>query len=360
MHPRPLVIYRGLIDAGAFKADAAQEEAVRALDRLWSELVSNRVTGWRSRIRGRRPGPVSGLYLWGSVGRGKTWLMDLFFDSLPRDDKLRVHFHRFMSKVHAALRATPPTCDPLEKIARHWASQYRVVCFDEFMVSDIADAMLLGGLLQALFDQGVTVIATSNVAPDDLYRNGLHRSRFVPAIDALKQHTRVLHIGGNRDYRLRILQRSAVYLQPLEEAAEASLGTAFTRMSGGCRLDSRLEVNGRVIAARQRADGVIWFDFENLCQTPRSSDDYVEIARAFGIVLLSAVPRLDDQGLDAARRFVNLIDILYDHNVKLLVSAAVPAARLYSGRRLAFEFRRTASRLTEMQSDNYFAKPHLP
>jgi cell division protein ZapE len=348
-----------LIDAGAFKADAAQEEAIRELDRLWFELITDPATGLWSRIRGRRAGPVTGLYLWGSVGRGKTWLMDLFFESLPRDDKLRIHFHRFMSKVHAALRATPPTCDPLEKIARHWASRYRVVCFDEFMVSDIADAMLLGGLLQALFDQGVTVIVTSNVAPDDLYRNGLHRSRFVPAIDALKQHTRVLQIGGSRDYRLRILQRSDTYLQPLGEAAEMGLDKAFTRISGDCRLDCRLEVNGRIVPARQRADGVIWFGFDSLCQTPRSSNDYIEIARAFSIVLLSAVPRMDDQGLDAARRFINLIDILYDHNVKLLVSAAVPAERLYGGRRLAFEFRRTASRLTEMQSDDYFAKPHL-
>lgn len=360
MHRRPLVIYQALLEEGHFKADPAQEETVLELDRVWSELTANPVSGLWSKLRGRRPPAVTGLYLWGTVGRGKTWLMDLFFDSLPRNDKLRIHFHRFMAKVHEALRETPSTCDPLKEIALYWASRYRVVCFDEFFVSDIADAMLLGGLLRGLFDEGVTVIATSNVAPDDLYRKGLHRSRFLPAIDTLKKHTRVLHVGGSRDYRLRILQRSATYLQPLDGAADAGLAEAFRRMSGDCELDTSLEVNGRIIPALRRADGVIWFGFENLCDTARSNSDYIEIARAFNTVLLSGVPGMDDQSIDAARRFINLIDILYDHNVKLLVAAAVPIAGLYRGRRLAFEFRRTASRLTEMQSDHYLAKPHLP
>jgi len=360
LHRRPLAIYQKLVTGGGCKADPAQRKAVEELDRIWLELNARPVSGWWAKFRGKKRKPVTGLYLWGGVGRGKTWLMDLFFDSLPGKDKLRIHFHRFMARVHTALKSKQSTRDPLAEIARDWAAQYRVLCFDEFFVSDIADAMLLGGLLQALFAEGVTLVATSNVAPDDLYRDGLQRAKFLPAIEALKNHSLSVHVDGPRDFRLRLLLRSEIFLQPLNEHAETSLGKAFADMAAGCSLDTQLEINGRVLNARQRSDGIIWFDFRELCERPTSTADYIEIARAFNTVLLSAVPLMGEHNADATRRFINLIDEFYDRNVKMLISAATPIDDLYSGKRLQFEFQRTASRLTEMQSNEYLARPHLP
>jgi cell division protein ZapE len=360
LHHHPLAIYERLVKTGGYQDDPAQRRAILELDRVWTELAAHPVSGWWARLRGRRLPPVSGLYLWGGVGRGKTWLMDLFFESLPGQHKLRIHFHRFMARVHAALRNKPSTRDPLLEIAREWATQYRVLCFDEFFVADIADAMLLGGLLQGLFEEGVTLVATSNVAPDDLYRDGLQRAKFLPAIDALKNNCRVLHVDGDVDFRLRLLQRSETFLQPLGAHAETALSEAFAAMSAGCSLQPVLEVNGRMLNARKRGDGIIWFGFRELCEGPTGSADYIEIARAFNTVLLSGVPLLDENSADAARRFINLVDEFYDRNVKLLVSAAAGIDSLYAGKRLSFEFQRTASRLTEMQSQEYLARPHLP
>ena len=360
MHRRPLAIYQKLVTGGGYKADPAQYKAVEELDRIWLELNTHPVSGWWAKLRGKQRKPVTGLYLWGGVGRGKTWLMDLFFESLPGKDKLRIHFHRFMARVHTALKSKQSTRDPLTEIAREWATQYRVLCFDEFFVSDIADAMLLGGLLQALFAEGVTLVATSNVAPDDLYRDGLQRAKFLPAIASLKRHSLSLHVDGGRDFRLRLLQRSEIFLQPLNDHAETSLGKAFTDMSAGCTLDTQLEINGRILNARQRSDGIIWFDFRELCEQPTSTADYIEIARAFNTVLLSGVPSMGEHNADATRRFINLIDEFYDRNVKMLISAVTQIDSLYHGKRLAFEFQRTTSRLTEMQSNDYLARPHLP
>jgi cell division protein ZapE len=360
LHRRPLSVYQSLLASGDYKADAAQRLAIEALDKTWAELTAHPVSGWWAKIRSKKRPAVTGLYLWGGVGRGKTWLMDLFFDALPGKEKQRIHFHRFMARVHAALKSKPSTRDPLAEIAREWSQQYRVLCFDEFFVADIADAMLLGGLLQALFEQGVTLIATSNVPPDELYRDGLQRAKFLPAIESIKTHCSVLHVDGDRDFRLRLLQRSETFLQPLNAHAEASLKKAFDEMSGGSWMNPALEINGRMLKSRQRGDGIIWFDFSALCEVPTSTADYIEIARAFNTVLLSAVPGMDELKADAARRFINLVDEFYDRNVKMLISAAKPIDGLYSGQRLAFEFQRTASRLTEMQSDAYLARPHLP
>jgi len=335
VHRKPLAIYQSLIADGGYKADPAQLHAVTELDRIWTELNTHKVSGWWAKIRDNKPEPVTGLYMWGGVGRGKTWLMDLFFDSLPGKD-------------------------PLPAIARDWAAQYRVLCFDEFFVSDIADAMLIGGLLQALFAEGVTLIATSNVAPDDLYKNGLQRAKFLPAIESLKQHCQTLHVDGEQDFRLRILQRSETYLHPLDSHAESSLKTAYDRMAHDCILAPSLQINNRTFKANHRSDGIIWFSFDELCQLPRSTADYIEIAMAFNTILLSGVPPLDESNTDATRRFINLIDEFYDRNVKMLISAASPIDELYTGSRLQFEFQRTTSRLTEMQSLDYLAKPHLP
>ena len=360
LHRRPLAIYESLVTDGGYKADSEQRKAIEELDRIWMELTAHPVSGWWARIRGKQRQTVTGLYLWGGVGRGKTWLMDMFYDSLPGKDKQRIHFHRFMARVHAALKTKQATRDPLVEIAREWATQYRVLCFDEFFVADIADAMLLGSLLQVMFAEGVTLIATSNVAPDDLYRDGLQRVKFLPAIESLKKHCLCKHLDGEQDFRLRLLQRSEIFLQPLDAHAKSSLAKAFERMSAGCSLDPSLDINGRTFAARMRSDGIIWFSFKQLCDLPRSPLDYIEIARAFNTVLLSDVPLMNESNADAARRFINLIDEFYDRNVKMLISAAIPIDNLYSGKRLAFEFQRTASRLTEMQSNEYLAKPHLP
>lgn len=360
MHRRPLTIYESLTTEGGYKTDPAQQKTILELDRIWMELSAHPVSGWWAKIRGKRRKPVTGLYMWGGVGRGKTWLMDIFFDSLPGKDKQRIHFHRFMARVHASLKTKASTRDPLPEIAKEWAKQCRVLCFDEFFVSDIADAMLLGGLLQAMFAEGVTLIATSNVAPDDLYCDGLQRAKFLPAIESLKAHSLSLHVDGDQDFRLRLLQRSEIFLQPLDDHAENSLDDAFIRMAPGCLLDTSLEINGRCLDAKRRSDGIIWFSFEALCDRATGTADYIEIARAFNTVLLSGVPVMDEGNADATRRFINLIDEFYDRNVKMLISAASPINELYTGSRLAFEFQRTASRLIEMQSNDYLAKPHLP
>ena len=357
----PLDRYRRLVDCGDFLPDPHQLEAAQALDTLWHELQRKAGNqGLINRLRRRRGEPLRGLYLWGGVGRGKTWLMDLFYDSLDFEARQRVHFHRFMQRVHRALRARGAERDPLPRIARDWAGRCRILCLDEFFVADIADAMLLGGLLDSLFAQGVVLVTTSNSAPADLYRDGLQRARFLPAIESLQRHTRVLELGGSTDFRLRILEQSELFHHPLDDRADEVLADAFQRFAADCELNHALEINGRDFHARRRGDGVIWFDFGELCEKPRGSIDYIEIARAFNTVVVSGVPQLGDRDANAARRFITLIDEFYDRNVKLLMSAAVPPARLYTGQRLAFEFERTASRLTEMQSHDYLARPHLP
>jgi len=356
----PLRAYHSRIASGEFKADPAQLNAVTALDALWQDLVSTSRTGfWRNLLASATP-PPKGIYLWGAVGRGKTWLMDLFFDSLPFAGKQRIHFHRFMARVHAALRVHASDRDPLKLIAREWADRYRLLCFDEFHVSDIADAMLLAGLLEALFEHGVVLVATSNLHPDELYADGLQRARFLPAIALIKSHTRVLKVDGDTDFRLRILERSKIYHHPLDPAAEINLAQSFDRMAGGCELAPELEINGRMMRARKRGDGVIWFDFEVLCEQARSSSDYIEISRSFNTVFISGLPVMSESNADATRRFINLVDEFYDRNVKLLISAATPVNEIYQGNALAFEFRRTISRLSEMQSHHYLARPHLP
>ena len=360
MHSTPLTHYRQLLGSGSFEADAEQLRAVQALDILWHNLQQQKAPNRFDRIIGKKPSNIKGLYLWGTVGRGKTWLMDLFYEQLPVEHKQRIHFHRFMRRIHDSLREQGQIQDPLQRIAETWSKECVVLCLDEFFVSDIADAMLLGGLMEALFNRGVTLVTTSNVEPDGLYLNGLQRARFLPAIELIKQHTLVLELGGSTDFRLRILEQSEIYHYPLDDAAEQVMSRSFDRMTAECELAQDLDINGRGFHARRRGDGVIWFDFRELCDKPRGSHDYIEIARSFNTVMLSDIPQMQEEDANAARRFITLVDEFYDRNVKLLISASKPIDELYTGVRLAFEFRRTTSRLTEMQSHDYLAKPHLP
>lgn len=355
----PLNHYRNLIHDGGILADPGQERVVKALDELWQALRKQRRPTLVDKLRRTAPEPVRGLYVWGSVGRGKTWLMDLFFEHLPVKRKQRIHFHRFMQRIHRSLKEQGQIRDPLPRIAADWARTCSVLCLDEFFVSDIADAMLLSGLLENLFRLNVTLVTTSNIAPDRLYEEGLQRAKFLPAIELIKQNTRVIELTGDTDFRLRILEQSELFHCPLDESADRVMTECFNRMSAECELNHDLEINGRTFHARRRGDGIIWFDFEELCEMPRGNIDFIEIARAFNTVVLTNVPKLGEDDSNAARRFINMVDEFYDRNVKLLISADAPVRKIYSGRKLGFEFQRTVSRLTEMQSRDYLARPHL-
>lgn len=382
--------------------DPAQRLVLSELDRIYAELVGadsgTRESRWWQRWSGPAQ-PVRGLYLWGAVGRGKTFLVDLLFQSLPLHSetpgksavalsaapnpaparrqrgrgvltgrageavrspgKLRLHSHRFMGRVHAELRRLEGRADPLRDVAAHFAGQARVLCLDEFFVTDIGDAMILAGLLQHLFERGTTLVTTSNIEPKQLYRDGLQRAKFLPAIALLERHCRVLVLPAEHDYRLRELSRAGVYFTPPGVAAEQALDACFERIAPGMRRpEAEIEVNGRGIAVKRRADGVIWFDFDALCEGPRSVADYIELAQSFNTVLVSGVPQFSPQMEDAARRFVNLVDEFYDRGVNLVLSAAVPIIELYAGERLRAEFSRTRSRLIEMQSSHYLARAH--
>lgn len=312
----------------------------------------------RSRIGGAPPeiAPVKGLYLWGGVGRGKTYLMDWFAEALPLPGKRRLHFHHFMRDLHGELAGLPRQPDPLELVAERLCQDLRVLCLDEFVVTDITDATLLHGLLRAFFRRGVTLVTTSNTPPDLLYLNGLQRPLFLPAIALLKEHTEVFELDGGEDYRLRTLREEGVYHHAGEGDAEAHLEATFRRLLGGHHEDPPLlHVNGRDIPARRLGPDLAWFDFAVLCGGPRAAADYIEIAREFHTILLSGVPRLTLGQDAAARRFLHLVDELYDRRVKLILSAEVPLEELYSGQLHEFAHERLISRLVEMQSAGYLA-----
>lgn len=350
-----------------FSHDPAQEHAVRLLQDLYERLVAagnedraGIVRLWRA-LRREQPEPEVGLYLWGGVGRGKTYLMDTFYECLPFPRKMRVHFHRFMQRVHSELTRLEGEKNPLEQVAQQLAQETRVICFDEFFVTDIADAMILGGLMEALFERGVTLVATSNIEPANLYHNGLQRQRFLPAIALIERYTQVVNVDAGVDYRLRTLEQAELYHCPLDEHADASLRQSFEALAPepGKHWE-RLQVNGRYLTCRCVAEDVAWFDFAELCDGPRSQNDYIELARVFHAVLISGVPALGVENEDQARRFINLVDEFYDRNVKLVLAAEKPLLELYQGGRLEFEFQRTVSRLQEMQSHEYLAREHRP
>tara|TARA_R110000823_G_scaffold91174_3_gene201107 strand:+ start:24719 stop:25816 length:1098 start_codon:yes stop_codon:yes gene_type:complete len=358
--------YQADLQREDFTHDPAQQAAVEQLQDLYERLLASRgrtggMRGWLGRLRGQTVEPETGLYLWGGVGRGKTYLMDMFYESLPFKEKLRVHFHRFMQRVHADLGKLKGEKNPLDRVAERLAAEARVVCFDEFFVTDIGDAMILGGLMQSLFSRGVTLVATSNIEPRYLYENGLQRQRFLPVIALLEEHTRVVNVDAGTDYRLRTLQQAELYHYPLDAGADASLEDSFQRLAPeSARHWEKIEINSRYLTCRRLAEDVAWFDFAELCDGPRSQNDYIELARIFHAVLISGVPEFGPDRDDQARRFINLVDEFYDRNVKLVLAAAKPLPELYAGGRLAFEFQRTISRLQEMQSYNYLAREHRP
>ncbi len=343
------------VAAHEWQDDAAQRALLAEFDRLRVQLLAPKP--WLTRLR--REAAPQGIYLYGAVGRGKTMLMDLFAQSLPPDIVRRAHFHVFMLDVHLRLRDLSERRDPLREVAAKLAERTRVLCLDEFMVQDIGDAMILANLLQALFKRGVALVATSNTAPRDLYRDGLQRARFLPAIALIEKHCRVLELASPHDWRLRALTRAPVYLTPPGPQAERGLAALFDSLARGpMQQGGTLQINGREIPVRRTARTVVWFDFAALCEGPRGTADYIELAREFPAILISEVPQFTPTSEDAARRFVQLIDELYDRRVKVALSAAAPAIELYDGKRLRAEFARTASRLIEMQSAEYLSQPH--
>lgn len=367
----PLARYEREVDSGKLNADEEQRAVMVLLDAIATELSRRKpwqppATGFFSRFSKPKPvHAVEGLYLWGGVGRGKTHLCDLFFAECAFEDKTRLHFHRFMQRIHNDLRELGQVENPIPLVADKWAAQTRLLLLDEIHVNDITDAMLLGGLLTELFKRGISLITTSNRHPDDLYKDGLQRARFLPAIEQIKMHTHVLEMVGDTDYRLRLLQRESIYVVSdfidgkSDQAAAERMLQHFDRLTGGEKeSNSAMLINGRELPIKARAGDVLWIDFDTLCNTARSTADYIELATTFHTVLLSDVPVMSEMDSDAARRFVNLIDEFYDRHVKLIVSAEAAPDALYTGKRLQFEFERAASRLTEMQTKDYLAAGH--
>lgn len=359
--------YQQDLTSSEFHPDAAQENAVKELQRLFDELTHpKRKLTWRVKLagafgKGMHKPSIQGLYFWGGVGRGKTYLVDTFYECLPFKRKMRIHFHRFMHRVHQEMKELGGESDPLKIVAAKFAKETKVICFDEFFVSDITDAMILGTLMQELFSRGICLVATSNIVPDDLYKNGLQRARFLPAIELINQNCRIVNVDSGVDYRLRTLEQAEIYHFPLDTDATQNLCRYFKQLApeiGGCGRD--IEIEGRMIPSLQDADGVVMFEFRALCDGPRSQTDYMEISRCYHTVLLANVEQMGREIDDIARRFIAMVDEFYERNVKLIISSAVSMEALYTQGQLEFEFKRCLSRLSEMQSHEYLAKQHLP
>lgn len=358
----PLAWYEVATQQTGFQRDASQENAIRHLQRLYDDLCEFKRK--RDRLFGRSllptPDLPKGLYFWGGVGRGKSFLMDGFFACLPFKRKRRLHFHHFMQEVHHGLRRLKNEVDPLATVAANIAADTRVLCFDEFHVSDIADAMILGRLFTHLFHLGVVLVATSNYAPDDLYPNGLQRNNFLPTIQLLKDHVEVVNVDGGNDYRMRMLSQARTYLSPLTADTDKQLDDMFSQLATASNLPLELDIEERKVTAKRHAPGVIWFTFKELCEGPRSQTDYLWLARQYHTVMVSDIPKLAAKEASAARRLTWLVDVFYDYRVKLILSAATDVEQIYTEGSFANEFFRTASRLTEMQSLDYLALPHEP
>ncbi|UFS56668.1 cell division protein ZapE [Comamonadaceae bacterium M7527] len=353
-HQGVVAAYQQALDERGYTADEAQLRAIASLQRCadeWSVYKQRRSNGIKKLFV--KPAIPRGVYMFGGVGRGKSFLMDCFFQAVPIERKTRLHFHEFMREVHRELRELQGTVNPLDELGKRMAKRFKLICFDEFHVADVTDAMILHRLLDALFAHGVGFVTTSNFKPDDLYPNGLHRDRILPAIALLNAKLEVLNVDAGTDYRSRTLAMLDVYHQPLGEQAEASMADAFDKLAESQDEEARVQMGSRTIAAKRKAGSVVWFDFKSLCGGPRSQNDYLEIATQFHTVLLSNVPKMEVRNASEARRFTWLIDVLYDRRVKLIMSAAVPPESLYLEGPMAHEFVRTVSRLNEMQSNEF-------
>jgi cell division protein ZapE len=370
IHLSPLEKYQQDLLREDFQYDSAQEHAVKQLQRLFDDLKNKPlpVTGyhkifnrWKRIVAKKEQTRIQGLYFWGGVGRGKTYLVDTFYDCLPFNNKMRVHFHRFMHRVHEEMKLLSGQSDPLKTIAEKLSKETCIICFDEFFVSDITDAMILGTLFEELFTHRVILVATSNIVPDELYRNGLQRARFLPAIHLINQHTDVVNVDSGVDYRLRTLEQAEIYHYPLDKKAKDNLSIYFTQLATEVgKYDVDIEVNNRLLPVIAVADGVVHFDFSILCESARSQGDYMELSKIYHTVLLANVTQMHADCDDATRRFIALVDEFYERNVKLIISAEVDMENLYRDGRLVFEFKRCLSRLQEMQSHDYLAGEHLP
>ena len=351
-----LQAYEAELVTRGYTSDPAQLRAVAALERCataWAVYKKKRSNAFKKLIN--CPDIPRGVYLYGGVGRGKSFLMDCFYNAVPLVRKTRLHFHEFMREVHRELADLQGTVNPLDELGRRIAKRYRLICFDEFHVADITDAMILHRLLDALFDNGVGFVTTSNFKPDDLYPDGLHRDRILPAIALLSVHLEVINVDNGTDYRRRTMEQVKLYHTPLGAQADREMADAFERLAESRDEDPVLHIESRAIMARRKAGGVVWFDFKTLCGGPRSQNDYLELAVQFHTVLLSGVPQMFVRHASEARRFTWLVDVLYDRRVKLIMSAEVPPEALYTEGPLAHEFPRTASRLSEMQSTEFLA-----
>jgi cell division protein ZapE len=370
----PLARYQQALEKGEFQPDAVQLDAMTRLDGIYQALTrvqpvsaqpAKGLFGKLNKLMGKgkteAPAAARGLYMWGGVGRGKTWLMDMFFQAIPGERKQRLHFHRFMLRVHQELTELQGQSDPLQIVADRFKSETDLLCFDEFFVSDITDAMLLGTLMEALFARGITLVATSNIPPDDLYRNGLQRARFLPAIEMIKQHCEIMNVDAGIDYRLRTLTSAHLWMTPLNDDTSKEMERMFVALAGVARSDKPvLEINHRFLPTQGIAEGVVAMDFKTLCGEGRSQHDYIELSRRFHSVLLYNVPVMIYKTEDQARRFLALVDEFYERHVKLVVSAEASLFEIYQGARLKFEYQRCVSRLQEMQSEEYLRLAHLP
>ena len=346
---------RTLAERG-YTADPAQLRAIDSLERCeneWADYKARRSNALTKLVV--RPPIPRGVYMYGGVGRGKSFLMDCFFNAVPLTRKTRLHFHEFMREVHRELGELHGTVNPLQELGKRIARRYRLICFDEFHVADVTDAMILHRLLDAMFENRVSIVTTSNFKPDDLYPNGLHRDRILPAIALLKSKLEVVNVDNGTDYRQVTLTQVGLYQTPLDDAAQAAMTNAFERLAEAKDESPILHIEHRQLHARRRAGGVVWFDFKELCGGPRSQNDYLELASQFHTVLLSGVPQMAPRNASEARRFTWLVDVLYDRRVKLILSAAVEPELLYTEGPLAHEFPRTVSRLREMQSAEFLA-----
>lgn len=355
--------YTQALQAQGYKSDQAQQRAVQALQRCaddWTAYKSQSAGGGLlKKLMGRKSAVPQGVYMYGGVGRGKSFLMDCFYQSVPVQRKTRLHFHEFMREVHREMIKLQGKADPLQALGAHMAQRFELICFDEFHVADVTDAMILHRLLESLFDNGVGFVTTSNFEPDGLYPGGLHRDRILPAIELLKQKLHVINVDSGVDYRQRHLERLPIYITPLGPQADVQMQQAFAEMASGQEEAApHVQLGSRTISARKRSGKVVWFDFRELCDKPLSQNDYLELASMFHTVLVSDIAQMSPSMASMARRFTLLVDVLYDRNVNLIASAAVPAEELYTQGTLAHEFTRTVSRLNEMRSAEYLAREH--